>query len=477
LPDLPKPGRRLFKKYLIGIALIVVSVGAATSVAAFDEVNNVVDAIRKGDKLDLGGDIAEADAGKPQTIMLIGSDKRAKGARDYADGGARSDTLILVRLDPSKKRTALLSLPRDLKVHIPGRGVDKLNAAYAYGGARLTLKTVKRLTGLTINHVVNVDFGGFRDAVNSIGCVYVDIDRHYFNDNSGPDQYATINVDAGYQQLCGQDALDYVRYRHEDTDLVRSARQQDFIRQAKEQVGVGKIISNRRKLTKIFGKYTSSDISSRRSVLRLLTLVAASAQHPISEIHFKGKVGTSYVTTTGAQMRKMITQFLGTRESKGPRSSGRTNAKRQKETAGLEDATNAGNDQALQVLNGHATFPIYYPTKRTKGSLYAGAPRVYDITYRGRKYSSYRMVVKRGLVGEYYGLQGTTWRNAPILQGADKHRKVGKREFDIYYDGDRVRLIAWRTDQAVYWVTNTLLQSLTEKQMLEIARTTRVLGR
>jgi LCP family protein required for cell wall assembly len=479
LPEtLPKPGRRLFKKYLVGIALIVVSVGAATSVAAFDEVNDVVDAIRKGDKLELGGDIAEADAGKPQTIMLIGSDKRAKGARDYADGGARSDTLILVRLDPSKKRTALLSLPRDLKVRIPGRGVDKLNAAYAYGGPRLTLKTVKQLTGLTINHVVNVDFGGFRDAVDSIGCVYVDIDRRYFNDNSGADQYATIDVPAGYQQLCGQDALDYVRYRHEDTDLVRSARQQDFIRQAKDQVGVGKIISNRRKLTKIFGKYTTSDISSRRSVLRLLTLVAASAQHPISEIHFKGKVGTSYVTTTGAQMRKMITQFLGTRESKGPRSTGKpANKQKQKDAAGLEDAASAGNDQALQVLNGQVSFPIYYATKRTKGSLYPGAPRVYDIVNRGRKYRSYRMVVKVGLVGEYYGLQGTTWKTPPILQGPDKHRKYGKREFDIYYDGDRVRLVAWRTNQAVYWVTNTLLQSLSEKQMLEIARTTRVLGR
>jgi hypothetical protein len=177
-------------------------------------------------------------------------------------------------------------------------------------------------------------------------------------------------------------------------------------------------------------------------------------------------------------MRKMITQFLGTRESKGPRSGGvPKDSKKRRAADGLEDATNAGNDQALQVLNGHATFPIFYPTKRTRGSLYAGAPRVYDITNRGHKFNSYRMVVKRGLVGEYYGLQGTTWKSAPILQGPDKHRKYGRREFDVYYDGDRVRLIAWRTDQAVYWVTNTLLQSLSEKQMLEIARTTRVLGR
>jgi LCP family protein required for cell wall assembly len=483
LPDIPRPGRNLFKRYLIGVVLIVVSAGAATSVAAFREVDNVVEAFRAGGTLSLGGDIAEADAGKPQTIMLIGSDKRAKGARDYEGGGARSDTLILVRLDPGKNRTALLSLPRDLRVQIPGHGTGKLNAAYSLGGARLTLKTVKQLTGLAINHVVNLDFRGFREAVDSIGCVYVDIDRHYFNNNmGGGDQYATIDVDAGYQKLCGQDALDYVRFRHEDTDIVRSARQQDFIRQAKEQVGVGKIVSDRGKLTKIFGKYTTSDIRSRKSVLRLLKLVAGSAQHPISEIHFKGKLGASYVTTTRAQMRKMVTQFLGTRESKGPRGtlepkdpSKRKQAAR--EVAGLEDATTAGKDQALQALNARVKFPIYYATQRTRAALYAGSPRVYDIKSHGRLFNSYRMVIKRGIVGEYYGLQGTTWKDPPILKGPDKRKKYGKRGFDIYYDGDRVRLVAWRTDQAVYWVTNTLLQTLSEKQMLQIARTTRVLGR
>src|SRR3954471_13397539 len=314
-----RAGRGLWKRYLIGTLVIVLAAATATSVAALNEVDDVVAAFQEGTGLDLSGELAEADVGKPQTIMLIGSDPRAKGARDF-ESGARSDTLILGRLDPSKKRTALLSLPRDLKVQIPGHGTDKLNAAYSIGGPKLTLKTVKELTGLTVNHVINVDFKGFRAGVDSIGCVYADIDRHYFNNNIGvADAYATINVQQGYQKLCGQDALDYVRYRHEDTDIVRAARQQDFLRQAKDQVGVGKIISDRRKLTKIFGKYTSSDIRSRKSVLRLLRLVAASAQNPIVEVHFKGKVGPSYVTTTQARIRKMTTQFLGTRESKGPR--------------------------------------------------------------------------------------------------------------------------------------------------------------
>jgi len=476
-----RAGRALWKRYLIGTLLIVFAAATATSVAALNEVDDVVDAFQEGTGLDLSGELAEADVGKPQTVMLIGSDQRAKGARDF-ESGARSDTLILVRLDPAKKRTALLSLPRDLKVKIPGHGTDKLNAAYSQGGAKLTLKTVKELTGLTVNHVINVDFKGFRAGVDAIGCVYTDIDRHYFNNNVGvADPYATIDVEQGYQKLCGQDALDYVRYRHEDTDIVRGARQQDFLRQAKDQVGVSKIVSDRRKLTKIFARYTESDIKRRRSVLRLLRLVAASASNPIVEVHFKGRVGASYVTVSDRSLRKMTAQFLGTQESKGPRGElePRDPSKRKRareEVSRLEDASSAGKEQALQAVSGGVRgMPVFYPTKRTARALFGGPPRVYDIRVGGRRYRSYRMVIKRGVVGEYYGLQGTQWKDPPILKGPDETRKIGKREYDLYYDGDRVRLIAWRTPEAVYWVSNTVLQTLSKKQMLEIARTAKTL--
>jgi hypothetical protein len=83
------------------------------------------------------------------------------------------------------------------------------------------------------------------------------------------------------------------------------------------------------------------------------------------------------------------------------------------------------------------------------------------------------MVIKRDLVGEYYGVQGTTWQDPPILDGASEQRKVGKRTFELHYDGDRLRLVAWRTPKAVYWVANTLLQTLSERQMMAIARSTR----
>src|SRR5207248_8591097 len=87
-----------------------------------------------------------------------------------------SGTMVLVHLHPSKHATALLSVPRDLKVLIPGHGMAKINAAYADGGPRLAVRTVQaNLPGVRINHVVDINFKGFKAAVNKVGCVYADI--------------------------------------------------------------------------------------------------------------------------------------------------------------------------------------------------------------------------------------------------------------------------------------------------------------
>src|SRR5215213_1186481 len=168
--DIPRPG--LWKRLLIGSFLCIFAAAAATSVAAFHEVDKIVNALELSPELKLGKNtLATTDPGEPQTILILGSDRRPKDNGEGASG-ARSDTIMLVRLNPHKDATAIMSLPRDLKVHIPGHGVSKINEAYEYGGPALTLRTVKELTGLPVNHVVNVTFKGFWRAVNAIGCVY-----------------------------------------------------------------------------------------------------------------------------------------------------------------------------------------------------------------------------------------------------------------------------------------------------------------
>jgi LCP family protein required for cell wall assembly len=484
----------IWKRLLLGAALVVFATAGATSVAAFREVDKVVNALKDQESLDLGpGGVAETDPGKPQTIMLLGSDRRPDNATDGGAGtGARSDTIILVRLDPDKNATALMSLPRDLKVEIPGHGVDKINAAYDYGGPKLTLRTVKRLTGLPINHVINVDFEGFRQAVDAIGCIYADIDRRYFNDTPG---YAYINVQPGYQKLCGQKALEYARFRHEDSDLVRSARQQDLLREAKQQIGVGKLVADRDKLIQIFGKNTTSDsaLKTRAGIIRLLKLAVFSVDQPVREVPFEGAKITSgdesagvpsYVQASDATVKKLIQRFLGIQETPGPRGELRPKGRRKSTQrpgadpdGGLEKAPAEGADQALQAVQQGAgkELPVYYPTVRVKNSLFIGPPRYYKIkTTEVRRRKSYRMIAKRHLVGEYYGIQGTTWRHPPILESQSEKRRFGGRTFELHYDGDRLRIVAWRTPKAVYWVSNTLLRTLSERQMLAIARSTRL---
>ena len=476
---MPDQKRGIFKRYLVGAILIVLASASATGVAAFQELDSVVDAFERGQTLELDDELATADAGKPQTIMLIGSDTRAKGATDYVPGQrGLSDTMMLVRLDPSTKQIAVLSLPRDLKVRIPGHGVDKLNAAYSLGGVKLTLQTVKEFTGLSVNHVVNVDFRGFRKAVNALGCVWVDVDRRYFNDNSGAQQYATIDVKPGYQKICDQDALDYVRYRHTDNDLVRAARQQDFLRSLKSQIGVRRIVRDRKELIDIFGSYTESNIGSRKTVLRLLKLVIASAGLPIHQIHFKAKLGASYVTATSEQTQRLADEFLGVDGPADDPLEPKKKRKRSERGVRLTDSSGTGKQMALNLVNqGLRGIEIVYPTKLVAGSSFESPPRSYMIRagQGKKKHRSFRMVISAGRIGEYYGLQGTTWKDPPILNGPHEKRKVGKREVRVYYDARRVRLVAWQTREAVYWISNTLLQRLSLDEMLAIVRATKSL--
>jgi LCP family protein required for cell wall assembly len=180
-------------------------------------------------------------ANEPAVALVIGYDHRA-GIE--ANRPSLSDTLMLIRADPRTKAISLLSFPRDLDVPIycsengPPVGTDRINSAYSRCGSRGTLLTVEKLTNVPVNYLITVNFHGFKEVVDKLGGVWMDIDRRYYNKNTGAyyNNYANINLDPGYQRLSGQQALDFVRYRHTDSDLYRVARQQEFVRSFREQV-------------------------------------------------------------------------------------------------------------------------------------------------------------------------------------------------------------------------------------------------
>ncbi len=482
----PRLALGLYKRFLLGALLIVMATSAAVSTAALLEVKSAADIIDEFSTpiagLDAPDVLDDVDPGDPQTILILGSDRRFVDIANKTP--TRSDTIILLRLDPSRGATAVMSLPRDLRVAVPGYGRRKINSAYELGGPKLTVQTVRRLLGIPINHVVNVNFGAFRRGVDRLGCVYTDIDRRYFNDNSGPGEgYAVIDIEAGYQRLCGKAALEYVRYRHDDNDVVRGARQQDFLRQAKQQIGVSKLFSDRSELIKIFFTYADTDIRGEAAILRLLKLTVESAKNPLQEVRIKDlEDDGADLVASSSSIDRAATEFLSAQASTGPRTNpdddGQTR-RRVKRSArrrtgklppGLFEARRDAEDQAVP-LDTKLDFPVYFPKLAVNGStLREREHRAYDIYDRGRRrYRAYRMVVNAPGTGQNYGVQGTNWKAPPILDSPSEKRTVNGRTFDLYYDGDRLRLVAWRTPKAVYWVSNTLLQTLTENQMLGLA--------
>jgi polyisoprenyl-teichoic acid--peptidoglycan teichoic acid transferase len=489
IPD-DKPPRvafGMYKRFALAAVIITLLTTATVASAGLLEVDELVQIVRKESHVIPGikGALDDVPAGKPQTILVLGSDRRFQDIKQ--DNPARSDTMMLVRLDPSKEATAVLSIPRDLKVDIPGRGTDKINAAYSFGGPALAVKTVRGLLGIPINHVVNVNFGGFQRAVNRLGCVYTDVDRRYYHSNAGlppSQQYSEINIPAGYQKLCGSKALEYVRFRHEDDDLVRSARQQDFLRQAKDQIGLGRLFGDRKELLKIFGRYTDTDLHSNSAILRLLKLAFESSGHPIREVHFDGTVGPEYVTISPTRLERVKQQFLNVRASGGSRPTGRSTSQdtskaarraARRTSSGLapglvNDRTKAEDDVAQ--ASAHLPFPVYFTKARLNTGSYVGqGPRVYDIYDRGHhRHRAYRIVVATRLAGQYYGIQGMNWKAPPILDDPSQNLRMARRTYQLFYDGSRLRLVAWRTPRGVYWVSNTLSETLSNKQMLGIAR-------
>jgi polyisoprenyl-teichoic acid--peptidoglycan teichoic acid transferase len=503
----PREGLRFLLRAAGSLALIVVLAATATATAGLLQIKTEIQAPPGAPPALKAPSVTEAPPGQPQTILVLGSDRRFSDLKKNnpllaKSNPARSDTILLIRMDPRQEATAVLSLPRDLKVLIPGYGINKINAAYSLGGADLTARTIKTLFGndFKINHIVDVNFGGFRQVVDALGCIYADVDRRYYHSNLGlpvSAHYAEINIEPGYQELCGQRALDYVRFRHADSDIVRAARQQDFLRAAKDQLSTSALIDQRGKLIKILKKNTQTDESLRsvKGSIKLAKLGVFSADHPVAQIKFPaiytGDAATGeYVEASAATLQRLRDQFFhaspevkkqakSTKKKKVSKgASGTARAAKAK----LTRARTAGEDLVARTVASHRLgFRMYFPLRLTPNGRYASTvkdgttvdptPRVYTIRDRaGRPHRAYRLVVLENIQeGSYYGIEGTDWMTPPLLANPTSSTTVNGRKLLLYKAGSRLRYVAWKRKHAVYWVSNSLTFSLSNNQMLGIA--------
>jgi polyisoprenyl-teichoic acid--peptidoglycan teichoic acid transferase len=163
--------------------------------------------------------VRQAAAKNAQNILLVGSDSR--GA--LADG--RSDVMVLVHVSSDRKKVYLIHFPRDMYVDVPGHGKDKINAAYAYGGPPLLVRTLEKLVDVRLDHVAVIGFDGFSAMTDAVGGVDV-----YAEEASSEPGFGTVHV--GWNHLGGGAALGFVRERHQlsDGDISRGRRQQAFLK-------------------------------------------------------------------------------------------------------------------------------------------------------------------------------------------------------------------------------------------------------
>jgi LCP family protein required for cell wall assembly len=464
------------------IVLLCAAGGAA--VAVLEEVHTLAQDLGANGSLKVGsGYLAPAGWGDPQTLLLVGDDQRSLTKYYHVAVPHLANEMLLVRLDPSKPYISMMSIPRELWVLIrpPGRQpyVNRINSAYTFGIPTL-LSTLKQDLGISVNHVVVITFGRFKRAVDEMGCVYSTVDRRYYHVNvPGGEQYQEINLQPGYQKLCGDQSLQFVSYRHGDTSIIRDARDQSFLLDVKKQFGPG-LTSDIHKFEKIFGKAVQTDpaLHSQTGILNLLGTLISSAGRRVRQVHFQATLGASYDTASPQQIAASVHAFLygGAPIPKATTAAVAHSVHSRKAVARLPLVA-VGGDQLSAARRAAASlaFPLEYPRVQDRGGSFEPPMlRSYLIhAPDGTAYPAYVVAFYAGQLGAYYDVQGTTWTDAPQFNSPDQRVAVGGRNYSLYYEGSNLKMVSWQEHGAVYWVRNSLTDSVGPGEMLAIAEQTK----
>ena len=242
-------------------------------------------------------------------VLLLGTDERPDES-----GPSRTDTMILLTLDPQHQTAGMLSLPRDLWVPIPGQSVTtKINTAYLLGevnnypggGPQLAKDTVSSFIGRPVDYYLRVNFDGFREIIDLIGGIDVSVPMTIHDEEYPTQDYGveTFHLDAGLQHLDGTTALKYARTRHGSDDYSRSRRQQDIIRAVAEKVlnanMIPQLVSSAPALLMTMQNSIQTDIPMP-TALELTGLVRNSSLQEIRQLVLDSKYGQETYSSEGA---------------------------------------------------------------------------------------------------------------------------------------------------------------------------------
>jgi polyisoprenyl-teichoic acid--peptidoglycan teichoic acid transferase len=287
-------------------------------------------------------------------ILLVGVDER----KNSQDQTYRTDSLILASVDPQSQQIAMVSIPRDTRIEIPKRGLDKINAAAAYGGLNMTVAVVQQLTGVKIDGYVKTNFDGFKDIIDTLGGVTINVEKNmYFETGDKVD--GVINLKKGEQLLDGSKALQYARFRHDTYgDITRTARQQIVLKAvAKKLMQPGTIT----KIPTLVSQF-SAVVDTNLPPADLLTLAKVAVNYDSSKVisqtlpgYFLDDEGISYWGVDPANVKKVVADLFNNGTALG-------NDPNTLITASVEASSNKPVEQAPEISIGGIAGKALSPT-------------------------------------------------------------------------------------------------------------------
>jgi len=439
--------------------------------------------------------------GPDTTFIILGSDHRS-----WVPGSeSLSDSMILVRLSPGQNLISIMSVPRDLKVTVPGYpGYQKINAAYALGGPKLSIQTVEQNLGVSINHYVNVGFQGFFQIVQHLGGLDTQVDRRYYNPlGTG---YSPIDLQPGYQILNGNQALAFARFRHTDTDIVRAARQQQIIidlkRQASEKLGITDVPL----LLNTIAGSIETDVHSLSELINigqfLIGLPHGRIFHTTLQVSFDTTPGDpAYDLASPQQIQQSVYAFMNPLSVAGKQITSKTvtvhaaapakaattkttpasSASTAKQKAAAAAAANkipsglvvsSAPAAALTGLGGTG-LPLLVPSLQDTNSQLDTVEPVRAYTIPGGPDGGWPSVVEvfanNQQAGSYYDVQETRLPSPPVMQSPTSKIYAGARTYELFQDGSVLRYVGFWQNHTWYWISNTFSGALTPAEMVGIA--------
>ena len=486
------------KRILLGCAIVLLCTAGATAVFVVEQVHTLSQDLSANRALRVGhGALAPTQYGSPETLLMVGDDTR-KGFKYYnAYVPDLANEMLLIRIDPSKPWISMMSIPRELWVTITKPDgttyTNRLNSAYAFGATTL-LRAIKQVTGVVPNHMIATTFAQFERAIDTLGCVYDTIDERYYHSNAGGgEQYQEIDLQPGYQCLNGVESEQFVSYRHTDTSQVRDSRDQSFLLAVKKQYGP-ELAGNIGRFERIFGKTVETDASlhSATEILNLANLLITASGLRVRQVPFQAAQCSTTcpagdLTATPGQIHASVHNFLFGGQLAPTKSVAAIShkVKRKSVLAHLPlTPTLAANVAAQRNLAARIPFTPEFP--KVQDSAGAGIPVAAQCTQQmqpclrnylihapdGSAYPIYVEVFSNGQIGQFYDVQGSTWTDAPLFANPDQTVNVGNRTYDLFYEGVHLQTVAWREHGAIYWVHNTLVNGVSNGELLAIAEQT-----